>query len=308
MNPAPVALFAYRRPDHLAQVVAGLLANPEAAKTPLWIFCDGAKGVADATGVAAVRQFARTIEGFAERTVVERSENFGLARSIQEGVSQLCESDQRVIVLEDDVVPTPFFLSYVNAALDRYADDDRVISVGCYSFGAGHDLPPTYFLNVPDCWGWAVWQRSWQHFEPDGAKLLSRLAAGGHLRSFDFGGAYPYAQMLRDQIAGRNDSWAIRWYALAALTGQLTLYPHKSVTSNIGQDGSGTHGGGPGAGTPAQQLALCPIDVSPILVEECALARQAWSESLRTGRGSTRQLSAYAIRHSLARIARAFRR
>ena len=305
MKPAPVALFAFRRPDHLAKVVAGLLANSEAAQTQLWVFCDGAKGAADVDGVAAVRRFARAIKGFAGLTVVERSENFGLARSIREGVSQLCASDGRVVVLEDDVVPTPFFLAYVNAGLERYADDARVISIGCYTYDGGRDLPPTFFLNIPDCWGWAVWARSWAQFEPDGTKLLAALTARGRLRSFDFDGAYPYTKMLKDQIAGGNASWAILWYAHAALTGQLTIYPHRSVTSNIGQDGSGTHGGKLEAGPLILRLADSPVDVLPILVEECASARRAWTECLSAAQGTRLRRASYSVRHRLSRMTRA---
>ena len=46
-----------------------------------------------------------------------------------------------------------------------------------------------------------------------------------------------------DQIAGKNNSWAIRWYASAFLANKLTLYPGQSLVSNIGGDGSGTNHG-----------------------------------------------------------------
>jgi hypothetical protein len=309
MSHAPVALFAFRRPDHLARVIAGLQANPGARATELFVFCDAARNPPDREAVAAVRTMARAITGFATITVIERAENFGLARSIREGVSALCASHGCVIVLEDDVVPTPYFLPYVNAALIRYADDDRVISIGAYTFDGGHSLPPTFFLNIPDCWGWAVWDRSWKTFEPDGSKLMAGLAAQNRTEIFDFDGAYPYAAMLRDQIAGQNASWAILWYAHAALTGGLTLYPHLSVTSNIGNDGSGTHGG-TGASTPglSTRSAMAPIDVSVIPVEECALARRAWAECLRRQQGGVTERMLYGNRQRLGRLVRAARR
>jgi hypothetical protein len=306
MDPAPVALFAYRRPDHLARVVVGLQANRGAADTSLYVFCDGAKGTADSADVAAVRTVAHAITGFASMTVIERAENFGLARSIRDGVDQLCQRYGRAIVLEDDVVPTPHFLAYVNAALERYACDERVISVGCYTFSDGNGLPETFFLNIPDCWGWAVWQRSWSQFEPDGAKLLAALRAQNKLRAFDLDGAYPYSAMLRDQIAGRNSSWAVLWYAHACISGQLTLYPHLSVTENIGEDGSGTHGAG--RATAAQstthtlRVAQAPIDVGAIPVEECRAARMAWAHGLRHSQGSRIQRARHDVRRRLRTI------
>ncbi|BDZ73124.1 hypothetical protein GCM10025856_08430 [Methylophaga marina] len=57
----------------------------------------------------------------------------------------------------------------------------------------------------------------------------------------DFNGSYQYTKMLEDQIIGKNNSWAIRWYMSAFLEDMLTLYPGKSFVENIGNDGSGTH-------------------------------------------------------------------
>jgi hypothetical protein len=305
MTCAPVALFAFRRPHHLARVIAGLQANPEAAATDLTVYCDGARSDADSRELIAVRTLAQRITGFASVTVIERAENFGLARSIREGVGELCARHGRVIVLEDDVVPTPYFLGYLNAALIQYDHDERVISIGCYAFDNGETLPTTFFLNIPDCWGWAVWRRSWAQFEPDGTKLLAGLQAQNKLAAFDLDGAYPYTSMLCDQIAGRNASWAVLWYAHAALTGGLTLYPRLSVTLNIGQDGSGTHGGSGGfKAAPVHHVATAPIDVSPVPVEECVQARQAWAASLRRAQGGSLQRALSAARQTLSRLRR----
>lgn len=302
MSLAPVALFAFRRADHLARVVAGLQANPEAGETALIVHCDGARNAADAEAVAAVGNYARNIKGFASVEIIERTENFGLARSIIEGVGAICTRHGQAIVLEDDVVPTPFFLAYVNAALDRYANDSRVMSIGCYTFDTPEALPETFFLDLPDCWGWAVWQRSWAAFEPAGAKLHAALKSRGLLRAFDFDGAYPYAAMLADQAAGRNASWAVRWYASMVLAGGLTLYPGQSVTDNIGQDGTGTHG----KGRPLMaRLAMAPVTVGEIPVECSQTARQAWADTLRRQQGAPGSRALYALRSNAVRALRA---
>ncbi len=272
---SPLAIFAYRRPEHLRRVVESLLENPEAAETNLTIFCDGAKSASDEEQVAAVRRYARTVEGFLTTTVVERQGNCGLSKSITEGVRELCERYGRVAVVEDDVVVSRHFLNWINRALDKYEFDDRVISVGCYVFSSDSALPETFFLNITDCWGWAVWKRSWDLYEPDGTKLLNQLSQRGLMRHFDLEGAFPYANMLREQVAGRNDSWAVRWYATAVLTGGLTVYPGKSMTVNIGFDGTGVHCGleQPYEAT----LATRPVMVADIDVAESSEGRRVWS-------------------------------
>lgn len=295
MNLAPVVIFAFRRPNHLAAVINGLRANPEALDTPLIIYCDGARSDSHVTDVRLVRELAYETSGFAFVRVIERERNLGLSRSITEGVTEVCKEFGRAIVLEDDVVPTPHFLSYVNSALVRYVDDDRVFSVGCYSLDAGTDLPETFFLTVPDCWGWAVWERSWKSFNPDARKLLDEINRRKLARRFDFEGAYPYTRMLADRVAGMNDSWAICWYATALLVNGLVLYPRRAVTANIGLDGTGTHVQGT-QGWPSSIETDRPISVQEIPHEESKPARQVWRAALKLSRPSLRQRAAFALR------------
>ena len=107
--PAPIALFAYRRRDHLAATVQSLLANAEASRTALVIFCDGAKGEQDRADVAAVCAYAAAVTGFASLEVVARPRNFGLAASIIDGVTTMLTQHERVIVVEDDLVVSRAF-------------------------------------------------------------------------------------------------------------------------------------------------------------------------------------------------------
>jgi hypothetical protein len=275
---APIALFAYNRPDHLTRVARGLSENPEARESRVFVFSDAPKREAHAQGVTEVRARARRLTGFAAVEVIEQRENQGVARSITDGVAKLTAEFGRVIVLEDDLLPSQHFLRYMNGALDAYAEDERVVSVHAYSYPVATPLPPTFFLRGADCWGWATWKRGWDLYEPDGAKLLAALERGGLLREFDFGGAYPYGAMLRDSIEGRNDSWAIRWYASAFLQRKLTLYPGSSQVQNIGADGSGIHVGSSGSFHHAAWGEL--LDVGGIPVEESRAARQAFAAYL----------------------------
>jgi hypothetical protein len=240
---APIALFAYNRPDHLARVARALSDNREASMSRLFIFSDAAKNVSTADLVQQVRAIARGIKGFSSVEVVEQRTNQGVANSVIQGVGRLVAQFGKVIVLEDDLLPSPHFLGYVNSALDQYENDNRVISVHAYSYPVEERLPETFFLRGADCWGWGTWKRGWDQFEADGAKLLRELEQRKLTYDFDFNGSYPYTQMLRHCIDGKNDSWAIRWYASAFLLGKLTLYPGSSQVQNIGTDGSGFHVG-----------------------------------------------------------------
>lgn len=241
MTPAPIALFVYRRPDHARRTLEALANNDLAAESDLIVFSDGPRTTEDAAQVASVRALLEKVTGFRNIEVVARDDSLGLARSIISGVTETVGVYGRVIVLEEDMVTAPYFLRYMNGALDLYEQDEQVISIHGYVYPVEGPLPETFFLRGADCWGWATWKRGWDLFEPDGRKLLSELQDRSLERAFDFDGAYGYSRMLRDQIAGRNDSWAVRWYASAFLRDRLTLYPGISLVRNIGLDSSGEH-------------------------------------------------------------------
>lgn len=278
---APIALFAYQRPDHLNHVLSALKRNSLACETELFVFTDGARGALDRVGVEEVRQVVRGVEGFKRVTVIESLKNRGLAASLLGGIDYMFQRWDRIIVLEDDIVVAPHFLRYMNDHLALYQDDDSVASIHAYVYPCQRESSDTtFFIRGADCWGWGTWRRAWEAFQPDGERLLAELRARGLVDVLNFEGTAPFEEMLIDQIEGRNDSWAVRWYASALLNGMHTLYPGQPLAINIGEDGSGTHRGT--SSTYQQQLAPDPVKVERIPIAESAEAREAFREFFRT--------------------------
>lgn len=277
--PAPIALFVYNRPRHAVRTIAALQANQYASESDLYIFSDAPKTSDPISAVREVREYIKTVTGFASVKIVERGQNYGLARSIISGTDEVVKKYGRAIVLEDDMVTSPHFLRYMNEALALYENDEDVISIHGYVYPVGGKLPETFFLRGADCWGWATWRRGWELFEPDGGKLLSELETRRLTDDFDFNGACSYTQMLRDQVTGKNDSWAVRWYASAFVRGKLSLYPGTSLVRNIGLDSSGTH-----CGETARydsRLAQAPIRLERLETVENSLVRELFSVYFR---------------------------
>ncbi|MBI1860776.1 MAG: glycosyltransferase family 2 protein [Deltaproteobacteria bacterium] len=243
MSPAPIILFAYCRPDHVRGAVESLQKNSEAKDSVLYVFSDGIRSARERSGVDAVRAFLKSVNGFARVEICERAENWGLAKSIIVGVSEVLKKHERAIIVEDDLVVSPHFLAFMNEGLETYAADERVASLCGYFYPVKGALPETFFLREADCWGWATWRRGWDLFKSDGVALLKQIEERKLEWAFDAQGSYPYTQMLRDQIAGRNHSWAIRWQASLFLAEKLTLYPRRSLVQNTGFDGTGEHCG-----------------------------------------------------------------
>ena len=299
---APVALFVYNRPRHTAETVRSLLDNAEAASTDLYIFSDGPKDSDKIQQVFAVREYLASISGFRSIKIVERATNLGLARSIISGISDLLKNHTSLIVMEDDLKVSRYFLRFMNTSLEKYADQPRVASIHGWNFPLEGEVPDTFFLRGADCWGWATWRRAWAYFEPDGNILLSSLNQKRLNRTFDLDGAYPYTQMLRDQISGRNNSWAIRWHASAFINDMLTLHPGRSLVQNIGLDNTGTHS------VKDDSLETQIYEISdrkyPAIIEEDRTMRKRIIKYICKGKPSVKARAKESVRGWLRRIFR----
>jgi hypothetical protein len=277
---APIVLFAYSRLEHVQKAINSLLLNDEACFSDLIIFLDAPKSLDQASIVEDVYAYLRSVTGFQSITINRRTTNLGLSQSIISGVSHVLQSYKNIIVIEDDLIVSPYFLKYMNAALNLYEFHESVISIHGYTVPTSINLPPTFFLRGADCWGWATWQRGWKYFNSNGKYLYDQLSSNRLLREFDYDGSYPYSSMLKDQIEGRNDSWAVRWYASAFLSNKFTLYPGKSLVQNIGLDNSGTH-----CGTSSSyevELSHTNIDVNLIAVGNSDIGRDAFKQFFLT--------------------------
>ena len=241
MRLAPIVIFTYNRPLHTQRTVEALLKNEYAADSDLIIYSDAPKNEVAQSGVDETRAYVRSISGFKTLRIVERKENFGLANNIIDGVTSIVNEFGRIIVLEDDLLTSPYYLKFVNEALTHYEENEDVVSINGYMYPTSMQLPESFFIKGADCLGWATWKRGWDLFNVNGEELLTELEEKGLTKQFDFDGTYKYTRMLRRQSQGLLGSWAIRWYASAFLKNKLTLYPGQSLIFHDGSDGSGTN-------------------------------------------------------------------
>lgn len=240
-NLSPIALFVYNRPEHTRRTLNYLQKNLLADESRLFIFSDGPKTDADKAKVDEVRQIIKDVTGFKSVKVTERNDNLGLANSIISGVTKLVNEYDKVIVFEDDLLSSPYTLQYFNEALTKYAKEEKVMHVGAYMYNLpDKKLPQTFFYRAATSWGWATWARAWKDFEPDIDKLIPQFDKH-KISQFSIEGNMNFWKQMEGFKAGKNNSWAIRWYASIFLKNGLTLNPSHSLVHNIGHDGSGVH-------------------------------------------------------------------
>ena len=244
MKKAPIAFFAYNRPNHTLRALTSLAENPEASQSELFVFCDAPRKPEHWQGVEEVHSIVKSSQWCGSVEIIEHERNMGCAGSIIGGVTKVCNKYRKVIVVEDDLILSPGFLRYMNSALDLYESAEPVVQISGYMFPIEIvSETDAFFLPFTTSWGWATWRRAWECFdrEMSGFDLLKSNAELRH--SFNLGGAYDYFGMIEQQKAGKVDSWAIRWYLSTFLNNGLTLYPRKTLVENAGFDGSGTHCG-----------------------------------------------------------------
>lgn len=247
MKYAPVILFAYNRPDLAKQTLQSLSENLLANETELFIFADGPKlncTDKELKKIINVRQVIREKKWCGEVTIIESEFNKGLAKSVIDGVSEIISRFGNVIVVEDDILLSPYFLTFMNDALQTYQNDDKVLSIGSWNYFADPEKikNETFFFRFPDSIAWATFSRSWKLFEENSEKLLSDLKISDKLNNFNAGLKFPYfSNMLQAHIEGKISSWAIRWTAIAILYDKLTLFPTVSLSKHIGFSEDATH-------------------------------------------------------------------
>ena len=272
---APILLFVYNRPSHTRRCIESLLKNSLASESHLFIYADGAKDESQQEAVNEVRSYIRSIQGFKQVTLIERNENWGLARNIIDGVTTQVNRYGEVIVLEDDLIVAPYFLQFMNDALETYKDEPKVGHIQACDFTQDPTLPETFLIKWTGSWGWGTWDRAWKHFNPNGKELLKKLEERKLTYTFDFNGKYGFTRMLRRQIEGKNNSWAIRWNASLFLEDILSLNVGRSLVQNEGFDGTGTNCGGGGLYSSNLHLnKLQVVRINPI--EENQEARKAF--------------------------------
>jgi len=244
---APIVFFAYNRPDHTRQVLESLQRNRLADESSLWIYVDGPKPGATAATLAAideVKKVVREKNWCKEVHIVEATANKGLVRSTTEGVTKMVNEYGKVIAMEDDGLVSPGFLTFMNDALDFYADEPRVMHISAYTrpdldTDAVHES--TFFFYHTTTWGWGTWKRAWDKFTPDALAVREAVKKKGNIKKLNMDNTFEFYWGLYAVAKKNMTSWNTIWHSVVFLNDGLILYPKKSMVSNIGHDGSGTN-------------------------------------------------------------------
>jgi len=241
MSLAPIVLFVYNRLSHTERTINSLRNNKLAEASELFIYSDYAKNKDSKREVQEVRDYIIRVKGFKKITIIYREENFGLANSIVAGVTEVVNKYGKIIVLEDDIVTSPFFLKFMNDALDFYQENNTVWHISGWNYPINQDKIEDVFLwRLMNCWGWATWKKEWSFFEKNTDLMIAKFNKKD-IHKFNLDGSENFWKQILQNKSNEINSWAIFWYATIFLNKGLCLNPSKTFVLNIGHDGSGVH-------------------------------------------------------------------
>ena len=239
---APIVIFTYRRKINV--LINSLLKNKEAINSELFIFSDGFKSNYDKNDVLIVRKTLKEIKGFKSVKIIESNINKGLARSIIEGVDLVIKKLKRVIVLEDDLKVSPYFISYMNSCLEHYCDNKKIWSISGYGPPLKNikDYKEDVYLSLrSSSWGWSTWIDRWNKVDWRVKNFNKLKKDKKKINQFEKGGNDLF-KMLELQHYGKIDSWAIRWCYAQFEHSAFSITPKVSLIKNLGfNDKLGTH-------------------------------------------------------------------
>ena len=248
MEFAPIVLFVYNRPWHTQQTVEALQRNELASESILFVYSDAPKNENEVENVKKVREYIKSMDRFKKVTIIERKVNLGLADSVIDGVTKIVNEYGRVIVLEDDLVTSPYFLRFMNEGLNFYYDNNVIMSISGYNLPKNcmkfpHNFTDDIYLNYRNSsWGWATWSNRWSLVDWDIKDYQKFVADQEQQKKFNRGGD-DLTDLLKLQMTGIIDSWSIRFSYAHFKQRMYSICPRHSYVNNIGCDGTGQHCG-----------------------------------------------------------------
>jgi hypothetical protein len=241
---APIGISVYTRMNHFKQCIEALQKNILAEKSELYIYSDAASNKEDEDLVKKVRKFTHSITGFKKVNIIEREKNYGGTKNALFAYREITEKFEKSIFLEDDIVTAPGFLTFMNGALEFYKDDDRILSITGYSppINLPHEYDNDIFI-LPRYNGWGT--GDWKSLITEHLNVIDKkefIKIKNKKKIFTVGGE-DVLSMIEAEINGELNAGDVRVMYYQALNNKYTLYPRKSLTQNIGHDGTGVHCG-----------------------------------------------------------------
>lgn len=232
-----VIFFAFNRADKLSNTINSYLLCNNVQKKDVYVYIDGPRCELDLKDISNCNLVASNL--LPDAKIVVRKVNFGLKKSIFEGISEVINEYDAAIIIEDDLQLNPEFYNFMKTGLTKYNNSNEVYQISGYNYNPTNSNN-AFFLPITTSWGWATWRNKWNKFslEENHSFLIDTYEKKCN---YNLAGSFNFSRLLDLEMKGKISSWAIRWYSYVYKNKGLTLYPPRSLVYNDGFNESGTH-------------------------------------------------------------------
>jgi hypothetical protein len=199
--------------------------------------------------------------------------NLGCRKNIPGGINRIFQMVDRVIVLEDDCVPSQDFFRFCEEMLDYYQNKEEIFVIvgtnylGCKNFDKKADY---YFSGFAETLGWATWKNRWEKYDADLKQWPQWSKENVILKSFLSSDLKKSFQDIFQQVYDKTincDPWDYQWLCMQLANKGLSIVPSANLVTNIGYGHEATHttsSNHPLANTPYGKLSF-PLRHPPII-------------------------------------------
>lgn len=236
----PVAMIFFARPEQFKVVFECVR---KARPSKLFLIQDGPRNEKDAEKIAQCRRIAEDVDWECEVYRNYSEVNLGCGKRIYTGLKWAFEYVDRLVILEDDCVPSDSFFPFCGELLERYKDDGRICMIsGMNHLGEYNEVQSDYFFSYcGSIAGWATWKRCWDLVDfdmeylndPDVQRSLKLIAKYGPVE-FRKRAAEWKTKLESVRSGKKQSSWSYQYGLTTILNSQLIIVPRVNMMGNIG--------------------------------------------------------------------------
>ena len=240
----PILVIGFNRPKALKKLLSKLDLTDGRR---IYISIDGPRNSAESIKVKKVQKLAEEYAQANRHLEIQLKfldSNLGCKVGVSSAIDWAFESENALIILEDDIIVSEEFFKYMDMSLKNFESESQIWHISGFSPLLPPYLHPTsYQTNFAHVWGWGTWKNRWvkydrdlSGFEPTSlshTKTLKEAPLSDNAHEF----------FRRNLVACKEgfDTWDFQWQFTIWSNGGLAISPGERLSGNSGFGPTASH-------------------------------------------------------------------
>lgn len=233
----PILYCCYNRLENIEKSLSILT---DITNTRIYIVMDGPKN--NEEDKIKCQKIQNRIKEFKFKSKVKyyfREKNLGCKLSIARGIDWFFTSEEKGIILEDDIIVSNSFFKFCDYGLKEYQNEKSVMMISGTNYLGENIISNKYNYSEHFLiWGWATWKRAWKYYDIEmkgweDSKEKQKIKKRFNKKEFHF-----LEKKFNSYFDIYSDTWDIQWYFTCIKYSGITIMPEANLVCNIGQQGT----------------------------------------------------------------------